>query len=92
MLRLFRQGVRGGVEYGFSSTTMEREQAVAYADGAASTVFEMQMGLVDRGAELTWLSQARNRHVTATYPPRNRHVTAELTWLSQARNRRVIAV
>ena len=51
------QGVRGGVEYGFSSTTTEREQAIAYADGNASTLFEMQMGLVDRGAELSWLSQ-----------------------------------
>ena len=26
-------------------------------DGDASTIFEMQMGMVDRGADLTWLSQ-----------------------------------
>ena len=49
--------MRGGVEFGFSSTTTQREQAIHYADGAASTIFEMQMGLVDRGADLSWLSQ-----------------------------------
>merc|ERR1719183_543672 len=26
-------------------------------EGEASTIFEMQMGMVDRGADLTWLSQ-----------------------------------
>ena len=57
-------GVRGGIEYGFSSTTTDREQAMVYAGGSdardsdgASTIFEMQMGMVDRGADLTWLSQ-----------------------------------
>ena len=50
-------GVRGGVEFGFSSTTTQRELALHYASGAASTIFEMQMGLVDRGADLSWLSQ-----------------------------------
>lgn len=56
-------GVRGGIEYAFSSTTVDREQALLYAKGGAgnasdaSTIFEMQMGMVDRGADLTWLSQ-----------------------------------
>ena len=53
-------GVRGGIEYGFSSTTTDKEQALLYAGGEqsdASTIFEMQMGMVDRGANLTWLSQ-----------------------------------
>ena len=55
-------GVRGGIEYGFSSTTTEREQALLFAGSPAdqtdaSTIFEMQMGMVDRGATLTWLSQ-----------------------------------
>jgi len=54
-------GVRGGIEYGFSSTTTNREQALLYAGGGdqkdAATIFEMQMGMVDRGADLTWLSQ-----------------------------------
>jgi len=57
-------GVRGGIEYGFSSTTTDKSQALAYASGGgtgkageAMTIFEMQMGMVDRGADLTWLSQ-----------------------------------
>jgi hypothetical protein len=36
-------GIKGGIEYGFTSTTVEREQAMDYAHGAASTVFEMEM-------------------------------------------------
>ena len=51
-------------EYGFSSTSTDKAQALSYAgggadhkDGDASTIFEMQMGMVDRGANLTWLSQ-----------------------------------
>ena len=51
--------------YGFSSTSTDKHQALMYAgggseerqDGDACTVFEMQMGMVDRGANLTWLSQ-----------------------------------
>ena len=56
-------GVRGGIEYGFSSTSTDKAQAFEYAtggdrqEGDASTIFEMQMGMVDRGADLTWLSQ-----------------------------------
>ena len=50
-------GVRGGVEYGFSSTTTERRQAEHYADGKASTLLELEMGMVDRGADISWLSQ-----------------------------------
>ena len=56
-------GVRGGIEYGFSSTSTDKTQALAYAGassmeaGDASTIFEMQMGMVDRGADLQWLSQ-----------------------------------
>ena len=51
------EGVRGGIEYGFSSTTIDRLQAMHYASGKASTIFEMDMGLIDRGANLSWLSQ-----------------------------------
>ena len=45
-------GVKGGVEYGFSSTTTERDQAVHYAQGKASTLLELQMGMLDRGADI----------------------------------------
>lgn len=51
------EGVKGGVEFGFTSTTVDRAQALHYAQGGASTVLEMEMGLLDRGAELSWLSQ-----------------------------------
>eukprot|EP00445_Apocalathium_hangoei_P005925 CAMPEP_0203852806 /NCGR_PEP_ID=MMETSP0359-20131031/8149_1 /ASSEMBLY_ACC=CAM_ASM_000338 /TAXON_ID=268821 /ORGANISM="Scrippsiella Hangoei, Strain SHTV-5" /LENGTH=1009 /DNA_ID=CAMNT_0050769033 /DNA_START=39 /DNA_END=3068 /DNA_ORIENTATION=- len=50
-------GICGGVEYGFFSTTNERNQAVDYANGVASTVFEIKQGMLDRGADISWLSQ-----------------------------------
>ena len=57
-------GVKGGIEFGFQSTTRERAQAVHYAQGGgwakegdAMTVMEFQMGMIDRGADLSWLSQ-----------------------------------
>ena len=50
-------GVKGGIEFGFQSTTRERAQAVHYArgggfakEGDAMTVMEFQMGMIDRGA------------------------------------------
>ena len=56
--------VAQGVEYGFQSTTRDRSQAEHYAKGSgwakptdAMTIFEIQMGMIDRGAELTWVSQ-----------------------------------
>ena len=45
-------GLCGGVEYGFSSTTTDRAQAMHYAQGSASTVLELEMGMVDRGADI----------------------------------------
>ena len=47
-------GVRGGVEKGFTSTTRDRSVALHYASGgAAGTLFEISMGLIDRGADLS---------------------------------------
>ena len=51
------EGIKGGVEFGFTSTTVERAQALHYAQGTTATIFEMQMGLIDRGADLEWMSQ-----------------------------------
>ena len=58
------EGICGGVEYGFQSMSREYGNAVHYARGCgnagpedATTLFELSMGLVDRGADLTWLSQ-----------------------------------
>ena len=52
-------GIRGGVESAFMSTTYNRDVAMHYASkpGQPNIVFEMQMGMVDRGCELDWLSQ-----------------------------------
>jgi len=50
--------VRGGVEFGFMSTTLNGEVAMDYAaGGGAGVIFEIQQGMVDRGADLSWLSQ-----------------------------------
>ena len=51
-------GVRGGVEYAFMSTSAERTQAMSYTSGGRSAiVVEMQLGLIDRGADVSWVSQ-----------------------------------
>ena len=63
------EGVRGGIEYGFSSTTVDQAQALHYAAGKASTVFEMEMGMIDRGADFSWLSQYPHEKEVARLPP-----------------------
>lgn len=58
-------GIRGGVEGGFLSTTTDKTTALFYANGGAdkskqglpSILFETQMGMVDRGADVAWLSE-----------------------------------
>ena len=52
------EGVKGGIESAFMSTTFEREVAMHYASqpGKPALVFEIQMGMIDRGAELRWVS------------------------------------
>ena len=52
-------GVRGGVEQAFMSTTTEQSVAMGYAAGGkgAGIVIEVQQGMVDRGADISWLSQ-----------------------------------
>ena len=48
----------GGVEFGFTSTSKHKSAAVDYSlGGGAPTVFEMQTGMVDRGASIGCLSQ-----------------------------------
>ena len=50
---------RGGVEYAFLSATRDRDVALSYAtsEGSAGIVFEIQQGMLDRGASLRFLSQ-----------------------------------
>ena len=61
-------GFRGGVEYGFSSTTTDRAQAVHYAEGKASTVLQLVMGMIDRGADVSWFSQYPHEKETLLPP------------------------
>ena len=55
-------------QYGFTSTTPERDVAVQYATGKASTVFEARMGMIDRGADISWLSQFEHEK-EVLFPP-----------------------
>lgn len=49
---------KGGVEFGFTSTTTDRNVAVHYTKSKkARMIFELQLGMVDKGADLGWLSQ-----------------------------------
>eukprot|EP00966_Prymnesium_polylepis_P293171 6771400-Prymnesium_polylepis.1 len=50
-------GVKGGIESAFMSTTLDRDVALQYAAGCAGFVFEIQQGMVDRGSDISWLSQ-----------------------------------
>jgi hypothetical protein len=50
----------GGIEYGFSSASTERDEAERYATKDNTTtpmLLEITQGLIDRGADLEWLSQ-----------------------------------
>ena len=51
--------VRGGVEVAFMSCTEDKEVALKYAASKkkAAIVFEVKQGMVDRGADISWLSQ-----------------------------------
>ena len=54
-------GVKGGIENAFMSTTTDRKVAMNYAAGGGQKtgiVLEMQQGMVNRGADISWLSQA----------------------------------
>jgi len=50
-------GAKGGVEFGIMSTTTNKKIAVQYSShGRTPTIFEIEIGQVDRGAELGWIS------------------------------------
>ena len=51
------------------STTFEREVAMHYAQqrpGKPALVFEMQLGMIDRGAELSWCVRESSSTTQAT--------------------------
>ena len=51
-------GNRGGVEFGFLSTSASKEQAIGYINfkKGMCQLYEMNVGQVDRGADLSWIS------------------------------------
>ena len=53
-------GIKGGIETAFMSTTLNRDVALSYAAGdgtGTGFVFELQQGMVNRGADISFLSQ-----------------------------------
>ena len=51
-------GVKGGIEAAFLSTTTDRKVAMQYAaSSGVGFVFEIRQGMVNRGADIWWLSQ-----------------------------------
>jgi hypothetical protein len=50
-------GVKGGIERGFMSCTLDGDVAKSYAAGRAGFVFRIQMGMIDRGADFSSISQ-----------------------------------
>ena len=82
-------GARGGVELGFMSTTADAAVAHEYATDTG-VLFEIEQGVVDRGADLAWLSQCGCRcpsctsawpatHATLPHEHRYPH-EQEVTW------------
>ena len=47
----------GGVEYAFMSTTPDKNVAWQYSADGYGIVVEIQQGMIDRGADISWLSQ-----------------------------------
>ena len=75
-------GLRGGIEFGFTSTTPDRSVAVQYAGKAAATVISARMGMVDRGADISWLSQFSHEKASAAllrHVPPSSHPTPSAT-------------
>jgi hypothetical protein len=74
-------GVKGGIESAFMSTTLNEKVAISYASSGDGTgfVFEIQQGMVDRGADIGFISQ---------YPHEKEILFAPLTGL-EVRSTRV---
>lgn len=53
-----KSGARGGIELGFMSTTTQKKEAMKYAAySGCALIFEVQQGMVSKGADIGWLSQ-----------------------------------
>ena len=68
------RGLRGGVEYGFISTTDQKDTALHYATGGVSgtsgagVMIETTMSMSARGANIVWLSQFQSQK-ELLFPP-----------------------
>ena len=50
-------GVKGGIEMGFMSTSRSKHAAMDYAKfSGVKLIFEINQGMVSRGADVSWLS------------------------------------
>jgi ankyrin repeat protein len=51
--------VKGGIETSFMSTSRDPDKAMDCAKhgGGVALLFEMELGMIDRGADISWLSQ-----------------------------------
>ena len=73
-----KYGVKGGVEAAFMSTTLEVAVAMGYAAGDGSKmgiVLEIRQGMVNRGADISWLSQCACRCPSCTSARPATHAT-----------------
>ena len=73
-----QQGVMGGVELAFMSTTPVRSVAEQYSKDGFGIIVEIEQGMIDRGAEIAWLSQ---------YPHETEILFAPLAALSMTETR-----
>eukprot|EP00961_Rhodomonas_salina_P050573 679035-Rhodomonas_salina.1 len=81
------QGVRGGVEMAFLSTTSDMDTAVGYAaSGSLATVFSIQVGAVDKGAALSFLSQYPDEDEILMPPRSFLEVVGEPRLIATSRN------
>ncbi|KAJ1466266.1 hypothetical protein T484DRAFT_1922379 [Baffinella frigidus] len=80
-------GCRGGVERGFMSTSTSKMQALTYIDMSKGrpTLFEIQLGQVDRGATLRWISQFPGEEEVLLPPLSNLEVVGEPFMMQTAR-------
>lgn len=75
-----RFGCRGGVEYGMLSTSTDWEVSLNYStsmDLSRATLFEIELGQINRGATLNWLSQYPSEDEILIPPLSNLEVVGE---------------
>ena len=75
-------GVKGGIDGAFMSTTVNYDVAMAYAASRGKGfVFEIQQGMIDRGADISFLSQYPHEREMCVWPVR-RSMCIPASWAS----------